>query len=83
MACMCGDLCCGSCGPAQGNWRCIICGQWASEGCRHIRKTGRNADKTYLKRYQKQADHLQQQEAEAERQEEEARVEYRRKQELS
>lgn len=31
--CMCGDLCCSSCGPAQGNSRCLVCGEWASEGC--------------------------------------------------
>ena len=36
MACMCGDYCCWSCGPAQGNWRCPICNEWASEGCEHI-----------------------------------------------
>jgi hypothetical protein len=32
---MCGDTCCPSCGPAQGNSRCGICGEWASEGCIH------------------------------------------------
>ena len=31
--CMCGDVCCSSCGPAQGNFRCVVCGAWASEGC--------------------------------------------------
>jgi len=31
--CMCGDLCCPSCGPAQGNWRCPVCRAWASDGC--------------------------------------------------
>lgn len=31
--CMCGDLCCPSCGPAQGNTRCPACRSWASEGC--------------------------------------------------
>jgi len=36
MACMCGDYCCWSCGPAQGNWHCPICNEWASEGCEHI-----------------------------------------------
>lgn len=36
MACMCGDSCCNSCGPAQGNWRCPICREWATEGCEHI-----------------------------------------------
>ena len=34
--CMCGDYCCPSCGPAQGNWRCPICRQWASEACEHV-----------------------------------------------
>lgn len=40
MACMCGDYCCWSCGPAQGNWRCPICNEWASEGCEHIADDG-------------------------------------------
>jgi len=31
--CMCGDICCPSCGPAQGNSRCPVCRTWASEGC--------------------------------------------------
>lgn len=31
--CMCGDICCPSCGPAQGNSRCPVCHAWASEGC--------------------------------------------------
>lgn len=30
--CLCGDLECGSCGPAQGNTRCPICKKWVSEG---------------------------------------------------
>ena len=34
--CLCGDYCCPHCGPAQGNWRCPICGTWASECCEHI-----------------------------------------------
>jgi len=29
---MCGDLYCGSCGPAQGNGRCQQCGAWALDG---------------------------------------------------
>lgn len=33
MPCLCGDYCCPSCGPAQGNYRCPACGEWASEGC--------------------------------------------------
>ncbi len=34
MACMCGDLYCLSCGPAQGNYRCPVCGKWTGDsGC--------------------------------------------------
>jgi hypothetical protein len=51
MACMCGDYCCPSCGPAQGNWKCPVCGEWASEGCKHI---GVRSGKL-LKRYEKAA----------------------------
>lgn len=40
MACMCGDYCCPSCGPAQGNWKCPICRGWASEGCEHLTDDG-------------------------------------------
>lgn len=36
MACMCGDICCWSCGPAQGNTKCPICRAWASDGCEHF-----------------------------------------------
>lgn len=32
MACMCGDLYCWSCGPAQGNSKCHICGKWDMDG---------------------------------------------------
>lgn len=32
MPCMCGDPYCGSCGPAQGNYKCEICGQWSADG---------------------------------------------------
>ena len=32
MACMCGDLYCGSCGPAQGNFKCSNCGVWSMDG---------------------------------------------------
>lgn len=38
MPCMCGDICCPSCGPAQGNWRCPVCREWASEGCDHVQE---------------------------------------------
>lgn len=30
--CMCGDLYCGSCGPAQGNHKCGCCGRWSMDG---------------------------------------------------
>lgn len=40
MSCMCGDICCPSCGPAQGNSRCMLCGEWVSEGCVHIGEDG-------------------------------------------
>jgi len=29
---MCGDTYCYSCGPAQGNHRCEICGKWDEDG---------------------------------------------------
>ena len=32
MTCMCGDTCCPSCGPAQGNSYCPNCRQWESDG---------------------------------------------------
>jgi hypothetical protein len=31
--CTCGDTCCPSCGPAQGNYFCAACGQWSSDDC--------------------------------------------------
>lgn len=34
--CMCGDTQCWSCGPAQGNYRCPVCNEWADNGCEHI-----------------------------------------------
>ena len=34
--CMCGDLECWSCGPAQGNFHCPVCGKWATSGCEHL-----------------------------------------------
>lgn len=33
MPCMCGDIYCFSCGPAQGNYKCEVCGRWSDEGC--------------------------------------------------
>jgi len=38
--CMCGDTQCPSCGPAQGNWKCPICNEWADNGCEHIGEDG-------------------------------------------
>jgi hypothetical protein len=32
MACMCGDPYCGSCGPAQGGYKCMVCGVWSWDG---------------------------------------------------
>jgi hypothetical protein len=32
MPCLCGDLYCPSCGEAQGNARCYICGKWSADG---------------------------------------------------
>jgi len=32
MPCMCGDIYCPSCGPAQGNNRCYVCGAWDNDG---------------------------------------------------
>ena len=32
MTCLCGDIFCPSCGPAQGNYRCYNCGAWEVEG---------------------------------------------------
>lgn len=37
---MCGDTHCPSCGPAQGNWKCILCGSWADDCCEHILESG-------------------------------------------
>lgn len=30
--CLCGDLYCSSCGPAQGNGKCYVCGAWQMDG---------------------------------------------------
>lgn len=40
MPCMCGDIQCSSCGPAQGNWRCPICRALADSGCEHVDEGG-------------------------------------------
>lgn len=59
--CMCGDTQCPSCGPAQGNWRCPICGAWADDGCEHIGEDGEikpefQAQVAEIARQQAQAD---------------------------
>lgn len=62
MACMCGDTHCSSCGPAQGNWKCPICGSWADDGCKHVDEdTGE-----IKKEFEAEANRLWKQEAEAE-----------------
>lgn len=62
MSCLCGDICCNSCGPAQGNWRCPVCRAWATDGCEHV-----NDDGTGMRpEFQAQADEQARQEAEAE-----------------
>ena len=60
MSCLCGDICCNSCGPAQGNWKCPICGEWASECCEHIGEDG-----NILPEFQAEAEEKARQEAEA------------------
>ena len=35
MPCMCGDTHCPSCGPAQGNSKCPLCGAWMDDCCEH------------------------------------------------
>jgi len=30
--CLCGDIYCNSCGPAQGNIKCFVCGVWSLDG---------------------------------------------------
>ena len=56
MPCLCGDICCPSCGPAQGNTRCELCRVWATDGCEHVsRRTGQ-----YKKQYRKQIEALHQ-----------------------
>lgn len=32
--CMCGAFDCHSCGPAQGSYKCPLCGEWGG-GCEH------------------------------------------------
>ena len=34
--CLCGDTHCSSCGPAQGNSKCPLCGAWMDDCCEHF-----------------------------------------------
>jgi len=61
MPCMCGDTQCPSCGPAQGNSRCSICGKWADDGCEH-----RDEDGNTLPAFQAQAERIERERAEDE-----------------
>lgn len=63
MACMCGDSQCPSCGPDQGNFRCIICRTWADDGCEHLGEDGH-----VLPEFQAQADEIVLAQGEADRQ---------------
>lgn len=43
--CLCGDIYCTSCGPAQGNYRCSVCGVWQSDGwCENTEECGKRAE---------------------------------------
>lgn len=45
MTCMCGDYYCSSCGPAQGNYHCLICGKWSADGgCDNPEECNKAAD---------------------------------------
>lgn len=58
--CLCGDIECPSCGPAQGNTRCPICRAWATSGCDHL-----DADGNVLPAHQAEAERLLAEEAAA------------------
>jgi hypothetical protein len=50
MPCYCGDLRCFSCGPAQGNNRCEICGKWDDDGgCDNPQACEAAADEMYAR----------------------------------
>ena len=74
MACMCGDLQCWSCGPAQGNVRCPLCRAWVDEGC-HLHLTPEGEIKPQYR------DALRKAEAEERQGEEQMAEEYRAAQE--
>jgi len=44
MTCMCGDIHCGSCGPAQGHGSCAECGWCGCDGTDHIREAKCNEE---------------------------------------
>jgi hypothetical protein len=55
---MCGDTHCWSCGPAQGNSKCSVCGKWADDGgcdnpaeCERI---GKEQDDAYAKQIEEE-----------------------------
>ena len=47
MSCLCGDLYCWSCGPAQGNYHCPYCGKWSLDGGCDDPEACAQADKEY------------------------------------
>lgn len=64
MTCMCGDYLCSSCGPAQGNWKCPICNEWASEGCEHIDEDTGDLKREFVNQAQEIEEMIRQQEEE-------------------
>jgi hypothetical protein len=65
--CMCGDPYCHSCGPAQGNYQCRVCGRWSMDGdcdnpteCHRI---GKEQDEAFAKQMEEwdkiEADYVQ------------------------
>ena len=53
--CLCGDTQCPSCGPAQGNVRCPVCGEWSEDGgCadpRWCEKQGKEMDEAMYRNH--------------------------------
>lgn len=55
--CLCGDECCSSCGPLQGNFQCPICRKWTSEGgCEDVFACG--AENVNLGYWERIDDHI-------------------------
>ena len=51
--CKCGDLYCLSCGPAQGNWQCEVCGKWLFDGgCDNPHECNEKYEKMLKARYE-------------------------------